>query len=1208
MVKPCVLNKRDMAKTFWDKYEVALLIESCLRIRSGEVSRATELYSLSEKLRRMATIKCINIDDVYRNINGIRWQLGIIEAVFDGKEFESRQHPQLFIEMVRLYQHDKNRFDEILKEAHQMLATPIYHVHKKEKTHTTKTVYEFESLDQKKSLAEVFDVDASLFCAVPVDSLDLSVRASNCLEKAKCLTVEQLLSYSVSQLQCVRNLGARSLDEIIKKVKSITSTSMAETHRASVLRSTTSKYKIDIHSNTEFGEKIEAILAGQPIEIANDEEKTVVEQINSAIDEVGVELCSTTYSNPKYGKTICDMLWKFAFPEISKQQAWKLVVEKINALPQAKRDVLALPYIYVYEAQRKRPLGIIKELCNATTTVGQIRFFKTHILTSEDGEVCLGELPSFFDWVSTDFRAEMDSIMESLKSSLSQKTTIAIDILHDREHGVTLEELGEKYGLTRERIRQKEKKAVDKFWRAYNHQSNDLVMLIYALRCGDTVLYFDEIKNEIGEFAYILWTALKNNPSHANFHFSKKANAVVIRQFDERTSIDEQLNVKIDALSNLFPTIVHESEKDALIERLSDEADLPTEIVEVQFDGHYRRSGQFYHRGNLTITFMCDFVLKQEFRDGYKIASPEFAEAFKEQLYRYFDKDPESITDRALDAKISDVGILIGRGKYIHRDYLNVPLEIIEQIYEYLKECPYNTLTYIELFDALKSIFVGTQITDRYSLQGALQKYGCPFATNRDRIIKVPEANLISYKVECPHQLRQILVQKFPYGIRPESSIDLIKLRGFADALGIELNLNDALLTLQIESEGIEFDGKLYFYPEETVKEIVGCARNILETDTGVVYYSVLFDKYFEWFDEHHISSPDHLKEVLRHAMSGAHFNRNFMHKYMEQITEVEAVERELERVWGNDVTHTYDELYSLLPYIPPEQIKRYLSKSVKFLWSSTETFAWLAKFKITDEERDEILNFVESKCDANGFVSVKEIPLKNIAEENYEFSITAVYEAIYRLLLCELYVLNGVIITRKGAGTNAITLTKSFCLTKEEAEFSEICEYVESIIGESNKTLALKAAYESMVRVSKDKFVSDKNIHFEVDTIDSILDDQMKGEFISISGIVSLTLFPSCGYVWNHFLLGSYCYRFSKKYRTEMSSFNDRNVGLIVNRNCKLSYVEMLASVVAKSGIELTVGSVGQYMYENGYTALSQMNIFEEVTEKAIDLRRQGR
>ena len=51
------LNKRNMAKTFWDKYEVALLIESCLRIRAGEVIRATALYSLSEKLRRMATNK-----------------------------------------------------------------------------------------------------------------------------------------------------------------------------------------------------------------------------------------------------------------------------------------------------------------------------------------------------------------------------------------------------------------------------------------------------------------------------------------------------------------------------------------------------------------------------------------------------------------------------------------------------------------------------------------------------------------------------------------------------------------------------------------------------------------------------------------------------------------------------------------------------------------------------------------------------------------------------------------------------------------------------------------------------------------------------------------------------------------------------------------------------------------------------------------------
>ena len=110
-----------MASKFWDKYEAALLIESYQLIHTGNVNRAEELQRLSDNLRLMATNKGIEIDEVYRNLNGMQWQMAIMEAIFDGKSYSSRPHPQLFVEMVALYQSNRSEFDLILQEAHGMI-------------------------------------------------------------------------------------------------------------------------------------------------------------------------------------------------------------------------------------------------------------------------------------------------------------------------------------------------------------------------------------------------------------------------------------------------------------------------------------------------------------------------------------------------------------------------------------------------------------------------------------------------------------------------------------------------------------------------------------------------------------------------------------------------------------------------------------------------------------------------------------------------------------------------------------------------------------------------------------------------------------------------------------------------------------------------------------------------------------------------------
>ena len=51
--------------------------------------------------------------------------------------------------------------------------------------------------------------------------LDLSVRSTNCLKRASILTVGDLVSKTYKELSKVRNLGSKSLEEIIQKIESL---------------------------------------------------------------------------------------------------------------------------------------------------------------------------------------------------------------------------------------------------------------------------------------------------------------------------------------------------------------------------------------------------------------------------------------------------------------------------------------------------------------------------------------------------------------------------------------------------------------------------------------------------------------------------------------------------------------------------------------------------------------------------------------------------------------------------------------------------------------------------------------------------------------------------------------------------------------------------------------------------------------------------
>ncbi len=78
-----------------------------------------------------------------------------------------------------------------------------------------------ENAKHAEVMVEKVDDEAQKVMEMNIDELELSVRSYNCLKRAGINTVEELCSKTPNEMMKVRNLGRKSLDEVLAKLKDL---------------------------------------------------------------------------------------------------------------------------------------------------------------------------------------------------------------------------------------------------------------------------------------------------------------------------------------------------------------------------------------------------------------------------------------------------------------------------------------------------------------------------------------------------------------------------------------------------------------------------------------------------------------------------------------------------------------------------------------------------------------------------------------------------------------------------------------------------------------------------------------------------------------------------------------------------------------------------------------------------------------------------
>lgn len=113
------------ARVVWNKFEAALLVDTYEKVAKGELLRKAAIAKLSRRLRYRKIMNGIEVNEKYRNENGIQLQLSVMENILTHGEKGLASRSRLFEEIAKLATENHEEYIELLHEAIQMYPEPL---------------------------------------------------------------------------------------------------------------------------------------------------------------------------------------------------------------------------------------------------------------------------------------------------------------------------------------------------------------------------------------------------------------------------------------------------------------------------------------------------------------------------------------------------------------------------------------------------------------------------------------------------------------------------------------------------------------------------------------------------------------------------------------------------------------------------------------------------------------------------------------------------------------------------------------------------------------------------------------------------------------------------------------------------------------------------------------------------------------------------
>ena len=458
----------------------------------------------------------------------------------------------------------------------------------------------------------------------------------------------------------------------------------------------------------------------------------------------------------------------------------------------------------------------------------------------------------------------------------------------------------------------------------------------------------------------------------------------------------------------------------------------------------------------------------------------------------------------------------------------------------------------------------------------------------------------------------KVLMQRYRNGMMFDS-IDYDNFRDTYEMLFDEtLDVEDAVLEKQLRACGVVYMDRLFpaegIIDNQTREKLYQYIENSFSSGKQVLYYKAIFaDLASDFVNCYVLRDADMLRAYLEFtAEPGQYF---FFEDYMakERSVKIDHNAEIADRLLTEGKPMKIDDLCAALSHIPSDQIRRIITTDKQFVWNAKGEYFHRDIFEVTGEELEKIAGIIDHYIAENGYAIWTDIWLDIQAqmpaflENNLYLSSYGVREILARRLSRK-FSFNAAVISLPQDNLQMWKVYQLFA--KHHPTFT--ADELSNLIDELGANIYFESIFEVSVRVSRDLFVSKKQIIFDVAEIDKAIESFMSKDYIKIREIDSFLAFPYVGFEWNEYLLESFLISYSKRFILLNNGFSLNNVaGAVVKKNSAIKdFVDVCAAVLADSPVSLKKNEALDYLVETNMITRRSYRYIEEALRKAAQIR----
>ncbi len=484
------------------------------------------------------------------------------------------------------------------------------------------------------------------------------------------------------------------------------------------------------------------------IKTANEllDKKLVEEAIKGSPEVYRIILMLRRFTKSIHNKKRIEQLINDRLPEARELIDEKLIENAVNGYPEVQEIIMMLkafnqrvdnrktlgPLLSVIPPNRLEAniLFAIKSFCDNDSDLKYLsKLVAPSVKTIEDYLIDNArlieedsQLLRFVEWCQYDLNSEVKRFFDSIKQDER-----LLKVISQRADGITLNEIGNDLGISRERVRQIEKKVCQR-WRLWQNKNQIMEKLFLDLK-EENGLLSTEVRDYIDlygkECVYFLKLC-----GEGDYYYDQQADMFIIG----KRPLSDTMQTYVDSLPESFA----ETEMNGYLQTAAKEYGYPPKRVKALIESKYRKTGKIYHKQKLTIEKMYSYVLATHYKEGICVYNEKEIEQFRQFAFDDYGIDISRKSTHSIGSFLAQIGIPCGRGKYKPCPEENLISSVLaKRIYDYIKRSKDQKIMIDTLFSVFKEDLLREGINNKYLLKGILKvMHESEWFFGRDYIIR----------------------------------------------------------------------------------------------------------------------------------------------------------------------------------------------------------------------------------------------------------------------------------------------------------------------------------------------------------------------------------------------------------------------------------------------------------------------------------------